>query len=70
MKILLEPFSLLALSGASRFDFTHAIRQSKRVPLRDGQVLRRGPGFRRVSLTFRGPRLGVLRPNRWCFQAF
>eukprot|EP00435_Cladocopium_sp_Y103_P025159 s4_g6.t1 len=54
VKILLEPLSLLVLEGPSRLNFTHAIRQSKRVPLRDGSVLRREKNFRRVSLTFRG----------------
>ncbi|CAL1155661.1 unnamed protein product [Cladocopium goreaui] len=54
VKILLEPLSLLVLEGPSRLNFTHAIRQSKRVPLRDGRVLRREKNFRRVSLTFRG----------------
>jgi len=54
VKILLEPLSLLVLEGPSRLNFTHAIRQSRRVPLRDGSVLRRTKHFRRVSLTFRG----------------
>ena len=71
VKILLEPLSLLALSGESRHGFTHAIRQSKRVPLRDGSVLRRGKTFRRVSLTFRGASPGlVLRPNAGCGGGF
>ncbi|CAE8679670.1 unnamed protein product [Polarella glacialis] len=54
LKVLLEPRSLLVLQGESRYDFAHSIRESKRVPLRDGSVLRRGPDYRRVSLTFRG----------------
>lgn len=53
LKVLLEPRSLLVLEGQSRYEFTHAIRMSKLVPLRDGSVLRRGASYRRVSLTFR-----------------
>mmetsp|Transcript_3754 Transcript_3754/g.13891 ORF Transcript_3754/g.13891 Transcript_3754/m.13891 type:complete len:343 (-) Transcript_3754:193-1221(-) len=53
LKILLEPRSLLILQGESRHNFAHAIRQSKRVPLRDGSVLRRDVGYRRVSMTCR-----------------
>ncbi|CAE7721313.1 ALKBH8 [Symbiodinium sp. CCMP2456] len=54
IKVLLEPRSLFLLEGESRHDFTHAIRQSRRVPLRDGRVVIRDGSFRRVSLTFRG----------------
>eukprot|EP00931_Biecheleriopsis_adriatica_P114951 TRINITY_DN90817_c0_g1_i1.p1 TRINITY_DN90817_c0_g1~~TRINITY_DN90817_c0_g1_i1.p1 ORF type:complete len:311 (-),score=52.23 TRINITY_DN90817_c0_g1_i1:22-903(-) len=54
IKFLLEPRSLLVLQGPSRYEFSHAIRQSKLVPLRDGSTLRRGCDYRRVSLTFRG----------------
>ncbi|CAJ1415383.1 unnamed protein product [Effrenium voratum] len=54
IKVLLEPGSLLVLQGPSREDFSHCIRMSKRVPLRDGSVVRRTKSFRRVSLTFRG----------------
>ncbi|CAE7357416.1 ALKBH8 [Symbiodinium natans] len=54
IKVLLEPRSLFVLEGESRHDFTHAIRQSRRVPLRDGRVVIRDDHFRRVSLTFRG----------------
>ena len=32
----------------------------KRVPLRDGSILRREKSFRRVSLTFRGERVHVM----------
>ncbi|CAK9008361.1 unnamed protein product [Durusdinium trenchii] len=53
VKILLEPRSLLLLQGESRYGFRHGIRRSKLVRLADGQQLRRGPGYRRVSLTFR-----------------
>lgn len=53
VKVLLEPRSLLVLSGSSRSEYAHAIRQSKLVRLREGGVLRRDAGYRRVSLTFR-----------------
>jgi len=53
VKILLEPRSLLILSGESRHGYAHCIRQSRLVPLRDGEVLRRSDDYRRVSLTFR-----------------
>ena len=47
--LLLEPRSLLVLSGAARYDWTHGIaaRQTDRL---NGQIVRRN---RRVSLTFR-----------------
>eukprot|EP00913_Durusdinium_trenchii_P007941 g7447.t1 len=48
-----EDWSLLLLQGESRYGFRHGIRRSKLVRLADGQQLRRGPGYRRVSLTFR-----------------
>jgi len=54
VKILLEPRSLLVMQGESRYGFAHAIRQSRLVPLRGGEVFRRGRDYRRVSLTFRG----------------
>lgn len=70
VKILLEPRSLLLLQGESRYGFRHGIRRSKLVKLADGQQLRRGPGYRRVSLTFREllPSrrqldVGAVRPN-------
>lgn len=53
-KVLLEPRSLLVLQGDSRYGFAHAIRQSRLVHLRDGGILRRSTGYRRISLTFRG----------------
>eukprot|EP00747_Dinoflagellata_sp_TGD_P171875 gnl/TRDRNA2_/TRDRNA2_206963_c0_seq1.p1 gnl/TRDRNA2_/TRDRNA2_206963_c0~~gnl/TRDRNA2_/TRDRNA2_206963_c0_seq1.p1 ORF type:complete len:159 (-),score=29.60 gnl/TRDRNA2_/TRDRNA2_206963_c0_seq1:72-548(-) len=53
LKVLLEPRSLLLLQGESRYSYAHAIRRSRLVPLRDGGVHKRGPGCRRVSLTFR-----------------
>jgi len=54
VKVLLEPRSLLVLQGESRHRFAHAIRQSRLVPLPEGGMLRRGTGYRRISLTFRG----------------
>lgn len=54
VKVLLEPRSLLVLQGDSRYNFSHAIRQTRWVQLPGGQRLRRGEGYRRVSLTFRG----------------
>jgi len=54
VKVLLEPRSLLVIKGESRYNFTHSIRQSRLVALRNGETLRRGPTYRRVSLTFRG----------------
>ncbi|CAK0879841.1 unnamed protein product [Prorocentrum cordatum] len=53
VKVLLEPRSLFVLQGESRYDYRHGIRRSRSVPLPGGTVLRRGSGYRRVSLTFR-----------------
>ncbi|CAK0832187.1 unnamed protein product [Prorocentrum cordatum] len=53
VKVLMEPRSLLVLSGESRHAFAHAVRRTRLVPLRGGAVLRRGEDYRRVSLTFR-----------------
>lgn len=53
VKILLEPRSLFVLQDDSRYRFTHGIRRSKIVTLSDGTSFRRGPDYRRISLTFR-----------------
>jgi len=53
VKILLEPRSLFILQDDSRYKFTHGIRRSKIVTLSDGTPFRRGPDYRRISLTFR-----------------
>lgn len=48
--ILLEPRSLLVLSGDARYQWSHSIGKLKSDTLPDGRTLRRGT---RVSLTFR-----------------
>jgi len=53
VKILLEPRSLFILQDDSRYKFTHGIRRSKLVTLSDGTRFKRGPDYRRISLTFR-----------------
>lgn len=53
VKVLLEPRSLLVLEGEARRDWRHGITGQRRIGLPDGSVVRRGPEFRRVSLTIR-----------------
>lgn len=52
-KLLLEPRSMMIMSGESRFDFRHCITRHMDVYLPSGEVVKRRAGYRRVSLTIR-----------------
>lgn len=54
--VVLEPCSLLVMSGAARFDCTHEIPYSKLFHWEENgtnKKHKRGKGFRRIAITFR-----------------
>lgn len=52
-KLLLERRSLMIMSGESRYEFRHCITRHMDVHMPSGEVVKRHPSYRRVSLTIR-----------------
>ncbi|KAJ3228896.1 hypothetical protein HDU78_009500 [Chytriomyces hyalinus] len=58
-RILLEPRSMLVMSGDARFKWRHGITKGKKVQMPDGaEFIQRGDKYRRLSLTMRRKMIG------------